>query len=194
MNIFNRLVVVLELLVLATAAGLLLTFLGGLVSAEATPFPPAARDWLDSLAALGTAGKVRVALLGLLALVVALLLLAFEVFPATAGQWLRMLSRQGERLTVDRSSVQKLAERTARDVEGVLEFRATVKASHGGVSLRCLAVVEGHTPLVDLGKCLQERVVQAVRQGTGLAVSSCDIRMTLAPAGAEGAVFGGLVE
>lgn len=177
MNLINRLIIALQLMVAAAAATLLVLFVVGLVPADLLPGNSWIAGWLESVPTLPALERLELALMALGIATVSLIVLVFELFPSPVFDRLRIAQRRGESLSIDKQSVQRLAERTGRAMEGVRTFKVSVKATRRGVRLRCKALVETGAPLVELGERLQTALNERVAEVVGLKVVRSDIRM-----------------
>ena len=177
MTLINRLIISLQLLVAAVAGTLLVLFVVGLVPSDFIPGNTWVSEWLASLPGLLPLERLEFVLIGLAITTVSLIVLVFELFPSPVFDRLRIAQRRGETLSVDKKSVQRLAERTGSGMAGVQSFKVAVKATRRGVRLRCKALVETGAPLVELGESLQLALNERVAEVAGLKVVRSDIRM-----------------
>ena len=181
MNALNRLLIVAQLLLLVLSGSLLLLYVVGFVPLSSVPFGPYLADWLGAISVADPTTKLQVSL-GIIALVGgSIFLLVLELTPRAAFERILITRGRGRAMSIDRASVQRLVEQAVREVSQVKHFKAAVRPARKGVRLTCRAQVLAGVNLVELGDDLERRIAARVKEGTGLAVTHCDLKIKLVP-------------
>jgi hypothetical protein len=181
MNALNRVLIVAQMLLLVLSGSLLLLYVVGFVPLSSVPFGPYIADWLGAISVADPTMKLQVSL-GIIALVGgAIFLLVLELTPRAHFERILITRGRGRAMSIDRASVQRLVEQAVREVPHVKHFKAAVRPGRKGVRLKCRAQVLAGVNLVELGDDLEARISARVKEGTGLAVAHCDLKIKLVP-------------
>ena len=182
MNVFNRIIVI--LLSLAAIAFSIIVFLlvGGVVRpTQVSPggFLLGLWRFFPQLNPTGATIAVLVCALVVIASLI-LLILELNIFRREPAQLVVRQDGLGK-VTVARSSVQKLVGHEAAAVPGVIETRQAVDEGPNGlrVHVRVLLLPEVDAP--EVGHTLQERVQKAIQGHIGLPVAEVQVATQLEP-------------
>lgn len=90
---------------------------------------------------------------------------------------IRQRSELGE-VNITLSTIQTIAERTARRVKGVRDLKTTVKALESGNTITLRVAVDGETPIPDLTQRLQYDVKEQVETIAGVTITEVAVVVT----------------
>lgn len=180
MNIFNRIVAVLLFLVFIAAAvvslmalfGFVLNIPGGLFQQQLA-FLQNLSGW-ERIAAIAAA-------IAFIALIIGLIRLEFTRRGQPEKSIVLNSNEQGD-ITVNRESVESIAERTARQESAqVKDVRCRVRERRKGVIVDCAPVLRLGTNMKSLNPRIQTRVKEAIEQLLGLPVLDVKVRAKYEP-------------
>ena len=182
MTAFNRIVVVLVVLVLL--AGSIITLL---VATEATS--PDSYGWFDFILqkAADTSGGDLAAVIAVavvIALISIIVLLIELALPRQPAPLLISSSEEGI-TTINQESVCILAEKTAADVQNVRDVHCSVGEKVGGLVISCQARVSMASNVPEVCAELQGKVKDTVEKLTGLPVAQINVQTKYESAGAK---------
>lgn len=176
MHLFNRLLIILLALGLLVAAGAVLLVALGLAPPEALAPAPWFADRLTPFARLDPDARAWTVGLGFGLALLGLLLLVLELRPGPREEPRLTLKRDGlGTVTVTRSGVQKVVEREAGRVGGVMEVRSRLEESERGLHVFCRVAVDPAADIPALTEELQARVKVAVEHAVGRPVAEVRI-------------------
>lgn len=185
MNVFNRIVVMLlEALLIAGAALVLLVTLGALAPQQVLPAgtsETALGQWLESFTAMPPTMTLLVTLLAGLSILLGLFLLALELRPAPQERTLAIREDGLGRVTVRLESVRDLIVYTAAHLPGVLQVKPTIDRGPQGLTIHCRTSLtpEAHIPQVTAE--LQSRIKQTIERHLGMKVAVVTVQAQLEP-------------
>jgi hypothetical protein len=183
-HLFNRLLIILLALGLLVAAGAVLLVALGLAPAEALAPAPWFADRLTPFAGLDADARAWTVGLGLGLALLGLLLLVLELRPGPREEPRLTLKRDGlGTVTVTRSGVQKVVEREAGRVGGVMEVRSRLEESERGLHVFCRVAVDPAADIPALTEELQARVKVAVEHAVGRPVAEVRVDAQVEPLG-----------
>jgi Family of unknown function (DUF6286) len=183
-RLFNRLLLILLALGLVVAAGAVLLVALVLAPPEALAPAPWFADRLAPFAGLDPVAWGWTVGVGLALLLLGLLLLVLELRPGPREEPRLTLKRDGlGTVTVTRSGVQKVVEREAGQVAGVMEVRAQLQDSGQGLHVLCRVAVDPAADIPALTEAVQARVKAAVEHAVGRPVAEVRVDAQVAPLG-----------
>lgn len=182
MNVFNR--IFLSLLSLAAIAFSTIVFLliGGVVRPAQVSPGGFLLDFWRFFSLLNPANATIAFLVCALVVIASLILLILElnIFGREPAPLLIRQDGLGK-VTVARSSVQKLVGHEAATIEGVVETRQTVDEGRDGLRVYVRALLLPEVDAPEVGHALQERVQTAIQGHIGLTVAEVQVATQIEP-------------
>jgi uncharacterized alkaline shock family protein YloU len=179
-NILNRvLAVVLALLVLASAALVLIITLG-LISPQQLGIPLLS-DVLQPFADLQPPEQTWAVVTAAVLLLLALALLVAELTPGKRDPKLTIKEDDLGSVTVSQSSIRKLANREAGQVPGVMEVDSELDQKKEGLEVHSRVSVDPGSDVPQLAGEIRERVKAAIERHLGREVKQVTVSAQLEP-------------
>lgn len=182
MNVFNRIIMI--LLSVAAIAFSIIVFL--LVGGVVRPSQVSPGGFLLGLwglfAQLNSTGAIIAVLVCTFVVIAALILLILElnILQREPAQFVVRQDGLGK-VTVARSSVQKLVGHEAAAVPGVIETRQAVDEGRNGLRVHVRVLLFPEVDAPEVGHTLQERVQKAIQGHIGLPVAEVQVATQLEP-------------
>jgi len=182
MNLFNRLLIILaSLIILVSAAMVLLVTLGAFAPADLAPsawfqdrLTPYAH--LDSTTSNWTVG------ISIAVIVASLLLLGLELWPRSSGPRRLVIKQDGlGQVTMTRNSIRDIVNWEASQTEGVMEAQSRVADESDGLRIFCRVTLDPEADAPEVTQTLQERIKNSVEHHVGRHVSHVAIDTQVAP-------------
>ena len=184
MHLFNRLLLIVLALGLVLAVGAVVLVALGLAPPEALAPAPWFVDRLTPFARLDPAAQGWAVGAGLGLGLLGLLLLVLELRPGPREDPRLTLKRDGlGTITITRSGVQKVVDREAGQVGGVMEARSRLQESGRGLHVFCRVAVDPAAAIPALTEEVQARVKAAVEHAVGRPVAEVRVDAQVAPLG-----------
>jgi hypothetical protein len=181
MNVFNRvLIILLSLLVLAGATVVLLAMLGVAQPEHLAP-TPWIRDRLQVLVQLNPAARARTIIASVVALLLAIVLVFFELRPARRDARLELKQDALGRVTVAHEVARELVRREAGRIAGIMDVHPRLDVDSRGLRILCRVSVDPTASLPELTQQLQERVKASIEHHLGRPVTEVSVDTQLAP-------------
>jgi hypothetical protein len=181
MNVFNRLMVIIGLLLLLVGSGsLLMITMGGLDPEQWMSSP-----WhqvFSPFTQLEAPTWWNVVGLCLGVFLLSLLLLVRELTPdSNKSNVLTVNKNELGRITASITSLQDLVNHEAGNIEGVRESVTRIQDSSRGIHLHCRLSVDPNANTAQLGQQVQERVKASVEHYIGKPVAEVHLQTQIAP-------------
>ncbi len=190
MNAFNRVVMILlVLLVLFGAVLVLLITFGAVAPAQLLPgayAETAVGMWLASFARMPPTETLITTVVALALIVVGLLLLIAELRPERRTRTITVREDGLGSVTVRAESVRDLISYTTARMPEVLQLQPEIDSTRNGLKIRCRAALSPEANIPQVSAELQSRVKQAVEQHLGMKVANVAVMAQLEPLAGAG--------
>ena len=183
MNVLNRLLGLLFLLLVLAAALATIVLVTGLLTV-----PDVRQVWAygpvvtisHDVGHLGAERRPWVLGGAIVAALIAFILLGRELTPPPRRARVLVLPGRGPgRTEVPYSALDELAEYSAREVSGIERVRARVEPRRRALAVRCRALVSPYADLATAGPELQRTIADRLQHVTGLPVQTVRVRTTV---------------
>ncbi len=185
MNLFNRIVVLLLILLTLGGAGLVLALMYGLLAPQQIPAAVATTplgQWLASFAQLEQTARVVATVVAALVILLMLWLLYLELRPSRRRDD-TIVVRNGPLgpVTFRKDSIRDLVLYVTSTIPNVLQVHPRISTRGDGVDVRCRAALTPEADAAQTGAELQERIRTALEQRLGLRVENIDVNTQFQP-------------
>ena len=179
MNVFNRVVVLIVIVLVIAASVITLLVATGAVSPDVLAGGFGEQlEWVAATTGGNAAATIAVSIVVILLMIP---LLIWELVPFRPQHPLVVATSEGGVSTIDRESVCELAEKTAANFRDVQRVRCTAREKADGLVISCQAWVTMGTSIPELSAELKDSVKSSVEQLTGLTVREVDVRAGYEP-------------
>jgi uncharacterized alkaline shock family protein YloU len=184
MNVFNRIFMILLSLVAIAFSIIVFLLVGGVVRpAQVSPGGFLLGFW-GLFAQMNATDATIAVVVFVFVVIAALILLILEIifFQREPAQFVVRQDGLGK-VTVARSSVQKLVGYEAAAVPGVIETRQAVDERRDGLRVHVRALLFPEVDAPDVGHTIQERLQKAIQTHIGLPVAEVQVATQIEPFG-----------
>lgn len=179
MNVFNRVVVLIVVVLVIAASVITLLVATGAVTPDVLAGGFGAQlEWVAGTSGGNAAATIAVSIVVILLM---LPLLVWELVPHRPQHPLVVASSEEGVSTIDRESVRELAEKTAVNFRDVQRVTCSVKEKADGLLISCQAWVTMGTNIPEISGELKDTIRSSVEQLTGLTVREVDVRARYEP-------------